>query len=209
MSAVSKVQIANMALSHVGTKSSIESLDENSPEAKACKLWYQLSLEQALEGFDWSFARKRQALALDGEDPPEEWSYRYQYPSDCVRFRHIWNPAGPDADAVPFEVETNSNGTRTILTHMVDAIGVYTMLLDNPASYTPMFVEALSRSLAHHIAFTITGDLKVKSEQAQGFQAIIAAATASNANERVGRPPRDAEWIRGRSYRNPYDPYPR
>lgn len=205
MSAVSTVQIANMALSHIGAKSSIESLDEQSPEARACKLWYQLALEQALEGFDWSFARKRMDLALDGDDPPAEWLFRYQYPVDCVRFRYIWNPAGPDADAVPFEIETNGSDQRTIVTNMESAVGIFTKLITTPTSYTPMFIEALSRALAHHIAFTITGDLKIKQEQAQGFQAIIATAAASNANERVGRPPRDAEWVRGRGFRNSSD----
>lgn len=200
MSAISTVQIANMALSHVGSRSSIESLDESSPEAKACKLWYTLALEQALEGFDWSFARKRQALALAGDDAPAEWSFRYQYPADCVRFRLIWNPIGPDGDAVPFEIETDSSDQRTIVTNLEDAVGIYTKLIQTPASYTPMFIEALSRTLAYHIAFTLTGDLKIKAELAHGFQGIIAAATASNANERVGRPPRDAEWIRGRSF---------
>lgn len=200
MSAVSKVQIANMALSHVGAASSIESLDENSPEAKACKLWYTLALEQALEGFDWSFARKRQALAVAGDAPPSEWGFRYQYPAECVRFHSMWNPLGPDADAVPFEIETDSGDQRTIVTNLQSAIGLFTKLITAPASYTPMFVEALSRSLAHHIAFTLTRDLKIKAEQAQGFQGIINAAMASNANERVGRPPRDAPWIRGRNF---------
>lgn len=205
MSAVSTVQIANMALSHVGAKQSIESLSESSPEARVCKLWYDLALEQALEGFDWSFARKRQALAVAGDAPPSEWGFRYQYPADCVRFRSMWNPVGPDADAVPFEIEADSGDQRTIVTNLQSAIGLFTKLIQTPASYTPMFVEALSRSLAYHIAFTLTGDLKIKAEQSQGFKGIISAATASNANERVGRPPREAEWIRGRSYRNPFD----
>ena len=68
MSVVSQVLIANMALSNIGTKSEIASLDENSVEAKQCKLWYDLSRKQALEAFDWGFARKRLTLALHADD---------------------------------------------------------------------------------------------------------------------------------------------
>jgi len=106
MASISKVTIANFALGNIGARDSIESFDEASTAARQAKLWYDFSRVQALEGFDWSFARKRQALALIEEVPTGdpvayEWAYRYQYPSDCVSARYIVNPAGKDADAVP------------------------------------------------------------------------------------------------------------
>ena len=92
--AISSVKIANFALSKVGTDSTIETLTENSAEAKACNLWFETARKQALSAYDWPFARKRLALAVHGDDPPDEWAYRYQYPADCVKARFVENPVG-------------------------------------------------------------------------------------------------------------------
>lgn len=198
MVSVSSVGIANMALSHVGARAKIQTLTENSAEAKQCNIWYDFSRTQALEAYDWAFARKRLTLALDGDAAPDEWSFRYQYPADCVAFRRIWNPNGPDDDAIPFAVETNSNQARTILTNLDSAVGVYTFDLSSTVMFTPFFVEALSHLLAHHIAFSLTGKLDIKNQEMQIFNAMIRQAGAANANEAVDPPPRDAEWVRGR-----------
>lgn len=218
MASIDSVFICNMALSHIGAKSYIESLAEQTAEAKQCKMWYQFSLVQCLEAFDWSFARKRDQLAPASDAPPAQWSYRYQYPADCVAMRRLWNPAGEQADAVPYEIETqNSTGIKTILTDMgyatefpsvappCGAVGVYTFLNNVPATYTVFFVELLSRCIASHIAFSLTGKDKVVQAQTNAYQQVLRAAPAYDANERVGQPPRDAEWIRGRTF---YYPYP-
>jgi hypothetical protein len=203
--AISKVVIANMALAHIGTKSNIQSFDEKSPEAKQCSLWYDFCLQQALEGFDWSFARTRKPLAVDGDAPPEQWGFRYQLPADCIATRRIWNPSGDDADAVPYELEINSNDVRTLLTDLDSAVLVYTRSVTNAAIFPPLFVELVSRGLAQHIAFSITGKLEIVKAQSDTYQSLLRSAPAYDANERVGKPPRDAEWIRGRSFNGYFD----
>jgi hypothetical protein len=189
-----------MALSNIGTRSTIASFDENSTEAKECKLWYDFSRTQALEAFDWSFARRRLALALHGDDAPEmRWSFRYQYPANCIAARYIENPLGPTADAVPFEIELSEDGnTKSLLTNQEDAVLVYTSDMTQTTMYTSHFVETLSHLLAFHIAIQLTGKRSIKSDMAQMYSALLRAAPAQNANERVGAPPREAEWIRSR-----------
>ena len=78
--ALSKVRIANFALSKLGRKSNIESLTEDSAEAGEVNLWYDFCLDMALASYDWSFARKRVALATHSSTVPTEWAYAYQYP---------------------------------------------------------------------------------------------------------------------------------
>jgi hypothetical protein len=200
MAVISEVKIANMALSHIGASSAIENLSENTAEAQATDLWYDFSRLQTLEAFDWSFARKRQALALHPEDAPDGiWTFRYQYPADCVAFRKIQNPLGPEADAVPFEIELSSDGlTKTILTDCEDAIGVYTMDLETTSLFSAFFVEALSFMLAHHIAYSVTGKRSLRQDMLNTFNEYILRAPAQNANEAVDRPERDAVHIRAR-----------
>ena len=203
---ISAVKIGNMALSHIGDDSTIESLTEDSAQAAQINLWYDYARVQVLEAFDWSFARKRQILAPletisdDATDPAYyEWVYRYQYPSDCVVMRKISNPNGWADDAIPFEIETaEDNQTRTIFTNMEDAIGVYTFDADEPTLYSAHFIDTLSALLAHRVAFSLTGSRQVALDMMQLFQGMIRAAPAQNANEQMSPPPRDAEWVRGR-----------
>ena len=218
MPTISDTRIANMALSHVGARATIESLDDEiSTEAEVCRLWYEFSRRQTLEGFDWNFARKRITLTTHSEDPPDGvWGFRYVYPADCVVARKLENPTGtvegqtgrwisdfstPEVrgDAIPFEVETDPTGqTKSILSNLSDAKLVYTFEQLDTGLYSPLFVEALSRALGSHIAFTLTGKLALANALAQSFQNAMFTASSSNANEFVDKPPRDADFIRGR-----------
>jgi len=200
MAIISDVRIANMALSNVGAKSNIEAIGENSPEGTQTELWYDYSRLQTLAAFDWSFARKRQTLALHGDAAPAAvWTYRYQYPSDCVVMRLMENPLGKQADAVPFEIEISDDGTKSILTDLEDAVGIYTFDLTTTSLFSPHFVEALSHMLGAHISYAITGKREVKGDMISIFNALIVEAPAHNANEEQRPPPRDAEWIRARA----------
>ncbi len=198
---ISEVKIANMALALLGVRSTIENFTENTVEANQAQLWYDLSRQQVLEAFDWNFARKRLTLAAHSEDPPDGvWEYRYQYPADCLHFRKINNPSGDAVDAIPFDVESDATGqTKSILTDLEDAIGVYTFDLESPVFFSPLFIDALSTRLAAHIAIALTGKAVIRDGMFKLSEAIIAQAAAHSANEQVASPPRDADHIRGRA----------
>ena len=198
--ALSAVQIGNMALSHIGHRSTIESFDEASAEAKQVKLWYDRARLEALEAFDWSFARKRQALAAHTDDPPAGvWGYRYQYPADCLRARYLVNPSGPDADLVPFEVETSPDGaTLSILTDLTEATLIYTFPQANVLLFSSLFVSALSHLLAYYVAFSITTKKAIKDQELLNFSNTVRVAAAGGANESASKPPREAPWVSGR-----------
>lgn len=198
MAALSAVQIGNLALSNVGSKSSIESLDERSTEAKRIKQWYDVSRKQALEAFDWSFARKREILSLSGDDPPDQWAYRYDYPADAIAVRKLWNPLGETADAVPYALETSS-GRKTILTNMEYAVAVYTCDVTDASLFSMHFAMTLSYLIAFYIAMSLTGKRTIKKDCLDVYNQMIMTAPAQNANENVDEPPREAEWIRGRA----------
>jgi len=210
--AISEVRICNMAMSMIGASSKIETLIEDTAEAQECNLWYTYSRRQALAATDWSFARKRLALATHTDDPPSGiWAYRYQYPSDCVVLRKMQNPSGTAAiaclndnlvaeDAVPFEVETGSSGTDlSIVTDLDEAIAVYTFDLTEVTLFSEFFVSMLAAALAANTAFTLTGQSELEDKMAQRFQQLSGAARASDANEQVGKPPRDVDYIRARA----------
>lgn len=197
---ISAVTICNMALSNIGTRSNIESLDEASAEAAQCKLWYDYARKQSLEAFDWNFARKRITLALDSEDADGiDWAYRYQYPADCLRARRIINPNGYTDDAVPFDVEISTDGQRkTIVTNLQDASLIYTFNQTREDFFEPLFVKALSHLLGSYVAYPLTTKEQVMSTQYQLYQQMLGFASMTNANEQVSETPRLPDWMRNR-----------
>jgi len=95
--------IANRSLSAIGTRSQIADLNEDSPEARACKLLIEPLRDEVLRMAPWNCAFNYQNLSLicaapgtpenpgaglnvwDKGIPPPPWSYEYAYPSDCLR----------------------------------------------------------------------------------------------------------------------------
>lgn len=201
MFSVSDTFIANAALEQIGAKSGIQSLAENSPEAKACKFWYDFCRVHVLESYDWGFARKRIAMAASSDDPPEGiWSYRYQYPVDCVKAREIENPLGSTADAIPFAVEQTSDGSaKTILTNTEEAKLIYTRNVEETSLFPAHFVDTLSAQLASRISLKLTGKRTIRDDMQKLYNALLMAAPAHDANEAVRDKPREAEWTRARA----------
>jgi hypothetical protein len=197
--AISDVQIANFALSKIGDDSTIESLTENSAQANECNLWFDHSRKQTLSAFSWSFAKARITLATHGDDPPANWGYRYQYPSATVKARFIENPAGRDADPVEFVIETSDDGTRSILTDLDEAKLIFTKDITDPSLYSEFFIEALAAVLASHIAYALTGKIKLQRSIAGEARFLLSSlAPALDAVEGQDGAERDSFAIRGR-----------
>ena len=195
---ISTVQIANFALSKVGADGTIESLTENSAEAKQCNLWIEHSRKQALSAFSWSFARVRATLAAHGDDPSDDWAYRYVYPSDCLKARTVYNPTGRSSDPVAFRMEQSDNGTKSLLTDQGSAILVYTKDVTAPTLYTEFFIETLATLLAAHIAFPLTGKIKLAERLELRGRELLTFAPAMDANEGMDDKPRDGDHTRAR-----------
>lgn len=194
--ALSSVQIANFALSKIGD-SLIGNLAENSTESDQINLWFDLSRQETLAGFNWGFARKRQTLAAHADDPPDEWAFRYIYPADCLSFRSVENVAGKKADPIPFEIEF-SGETKSILTDAGEAIGIYTLKEPSLFLYTPYFIETFATFLASHIAFPLAGQPDMAQALEAKARAMLVFASAIDANEKREEAARDAPWTRGR-----------
>jgi hypothetical protein len=113
-----QVEICNQALAAIGTRSTISSLTEDSPEARQCSMQYESTLKQLLRGAHWSFARTFKALALlkavpgtpeatttstswDSTYPPPPWAYSYAYPADCLMLRYVVKQEDQGVGGVP------------------------------------------------------------------------------------------------------------
>jgi len=195
--AVSKTQIANLALSHLDSEDVIENIDtEQSTEAKVARLWYDPARRQALAEYDFHFSRKRLILATHNEDPPSDWAFRYQFPADAVQERFIENPAGRTKPPIPMIVEQAVDGTRSILTDQDEACLVYSRDEEDVTFFPPHFDLALSYLLAHYMSGKIAGKASYKERTIQAYN--IAAATGAsvqaNASAKTTEAPPLASW---------------
>ncbi len=106
-----QVDICNRALSVIGTRSTIASMTEASPEAQASILHFEPACRALLRLAPWSFARYQTNLALIAAAgntpenpnnappfPPVPWTYEYAWPQDCIRLRQVKPPYYPPGE---------------------------------------------------------------------------------------------------------------
>lgn len=163
--------ICNMALSHLGSDSSIVSIsppDTNSTEAGYCARFYPIARREALESHKWTWSKKRVALS-QVTNPSTIWAYAYALPSDClspvrvlqqslVDYFDLWPQAGEivtadsmvlwsERGSADFEIEGS-----VLLTNEPDAVLLYTRDVTDTAKYSGSFTAFLSYLLASYLA---------------------------------------------------------
>lgn len=198
--AVTKVQICNMALTHIGIKQLITAIDDDNEEANMCELYYDTALENALHEADWGFARRRVTLNLQTGDAPEPWQYQYVYPTDCIRPLRIWDKRKSrlPEDEINFTRETNDSDVALIYTDMEDAVLIYTYNETDPTKFSPPFVRYLSYVLAGLIAMPLTGSEEMQEKMEQRAMHELSKAFAKDANSEQEPFEEEASWMQAR-----------
>lgn len=196
-----EVDIANMALGHLGISTEIQNLDtEASKEARACRRYYDLARDKTLRDFDWPFANAIEALALVETDPTVEWGFSYRYPADAVAIRRILNGvtrADTEGTKVRYATGRDSVG-RIIYSDLDDAEIQYTYREDDPERYPPDFVYAFSLLLAHMIAPRVASDVKYAERVYPLYRQALSEAKTNAANEEPADRQPDSELERAR-----------
>jgi len=198
----SKTEICNLALSHLGIGKEISDIiTEKSAEADVCRRFYNLALEAVLRDVNWPFATKFKSLALIEQDPNEEWSFSYRYPTDCLKVRRILSGIRNETtdSRVPYKIAQDDSGLA-IFTDIEDATIEYTVREEDGTLYTPDFVMAFSYRLAHYIGPRIAGSDFVELGQRifQLYQIEVSNAAAVAFNEEQGDRMPESELVRSR-----------
>lgn len=213
------IQIANLSLIRIGTRSTIADLEEDSPEARTFKTIYEQARDDTLEAMDWGFARGRRNLA-DLGSPPNGWAYRYAYPTDAIRLRSIYNPVkdrlhnpifnhfrhddlnSAPVPAIPYEIAASKDGQgndiRVIYTNMELAEAIYTRRITNTNLFPPGFVVALSWACGAQMAIPLTGDKGTLQNCMTIWREAIGEAAAADANESPQQQNTLPDWITNR-----------
>lgn len=156
---LSKSEICNMAIAHLGIGKLIVDVDtDRSAESRACLRFYDVAARATMRDADWPFTTKFVDLNLVEEDPTDEWGYSYTVPPDCVKARRIPSGvrnAGAD-EKVAFRIAYGDSG-QVIYTDQPDATLEYTAVADEEARWSADFSLAVSFRLASLIAPHVTG----------------------------------------------------
>lgn len=182
----SDIDIASLALSHLGVDKTISNFDENSAEARALDQVYDLARDATLRDFAWPFAKRFVDLTLVEEDPVSIWGYSYRYPNDCVDIRRIVSAEVMDNEGteIPYDLGHDANGVL-IYTNQEDAVLEYTGKCETASFYPADFALAFSFRLATLVAPRLShGKAKGLGDSAyQQYLREIAKAKASALNE--------------------------
>lgn len=193
-----KTTIANMALGHIRAKT-IASFEENSIAGSYVRTYYDIARQQTLEGFNWSFARRRRSLALLTEAPPSFWQFKYGYPSDCVKMREIENTARRSNDPIPFDVMLDDAGVaKTILTNQQDAVGIYTADITNPNLFSAGMILSMSWLLGSLLSVPMAGRAEDSKRCFDWWQFTLGKGEAADANEQQDEKEPDGDFVESR-----------
>lgn len=198
----SKTEISNLAISHLGIGKEIANLDtEAGEEAKACRRFYDTAIETFQRDFHYSFATKRKVLGKIADDPNDEYSFEYEYPSDCIIAGRIISGLITDnrQSEVPYVIVRGTSG-KVIHSNWEEAELEYQILETDSGRFDPDFIIAFSYKLAELTAPRLTGGdpfglgLRAKNNYLEAKS--IAQANSMNEQQEEEQP--DSEFIRVR-----------
>lgn len=185
--ATSSVEIVNRALTMLGA-SPINSLTEDTRNARIMNRIYDSSLRAVLSECLWTFATKRKNLAQLSEDP--EWTshdlnYVYQRPSDCIRifgWSKTYAVVREESDKI-----LSDEGSLGLL---------YVFYQDDPTKYSASFVEALADKLASDTAFMVLNSTAKGEAMLKKYEGVsLPKAMAENSQLQTPVTPDDNAWV--------------
>lgn len=148
----SEVQICNLALLKFGDIT-ISSLSESTKQGRACKVYYQLMVEELLYSHPWNFAITRADISAQLSTTPSfEFDYAYKIPSDCLRVLEFYGS----------ELDWTIEG-ENLLTNAEEEVYIrYIKRITESGEFTPIFVKCLSILLGAELAAKLADDKKMR-----------------------------------------------
>ena len=153
----SETEGVNEALTLLGD-TAILSLTEDSDRARIFNRIYTPTLDQALRGHDWNFARMRAALPKLSAVPEFGYNYMYQLPQNPLCLRVLTTNLESD-EAWEIETYITTDGTAQYRVILTDASSLEVRFIgrvESPTLWDSLFADAFVHELARRGAYAIT-----------------------------------------------------
>lgn len=185
--AQSAVDCCNSALQRVGA-TTILSLSDNSPEARACSVAYDSNRRDELRKHPWAFAVKRAVLAPDSTAPAFDFTYAFTLPSDCLR---VLRPATSNLDwMIEGRKILTNDGTTLNLRYIAD--------ITDAAQWDSSFYNVVAAALAIDICERLTQSNQKKAGLTSDYNDAVRLARRMNAFETGPVDAADDNWLLAR-----------
>lgn len=195
---VSKIEIVNMALTHLGMKG-ITALTETNPSAVAANNYYDPCRDDVLAESAWPFALTQEALVAT-TDTVLGWSYVYAYPPKAMGLWWVFDE-GTVGQKNEQEFETKyiiSGNKRVVCSNLSPAYAEYTYKVEDTTLYHPKFVIALSYRLAAAMAHTLTGGPDLGIKMTELYNMILSEAKRLSNYEKMKKPTQTSSSVNSR-----------
>lgn len=161
-----EVSICSNALLMLGDKP-IASFDEGTERANlASNLWDDVR-DSVLRSHPWNSCIKRVSLAPESTPPAFDWPFSYVVPGDFLKALAV----GELGSETEFRLEGGK-----LLTDVNPCLLRYIFRNDNPATYDPLLVDALTVEMAHRMAYAITQSASMVDQMAAKADRIMRRA---------------------------------
>lgn len=181
------VDCCNSALQRVGA-TTIASLLDNTPEARACSVAFDSNRRDELRKHPWNFAVTRAVLAPDATAPVFDYRYQFTLPSLCLR---VLRPATSNLDWV---IEG-----RKILTNDGSALYLrYIQDVEDAGQWDAAFYNVLAAALAVDIVERLTQSNVKKDMLLRQYEDAVRVARRMNAFEAGPKDAAEDNWLLAR-----------
>lgn len=177
----SQQSIYNMALAHISV-APVSDVNENSNAASTLNSFWDAEVRSAMRAAPWDFNTVYVTLAQNATyNIITNWSFAYQYPSNCVRMWKILSPitgagitgifpgiypntsisscSGFNLTRAKFKVRYDpTNNVKVILCNVSQAIGEYSVPITDVTQFDDEFVRYLAVRLASVVCIPLIND---------------------------------------------------
>ena len=192
---ISKVDICNLGILATGDKTQINSLTEDSTNARLCSKFYPMVLDALLRSHPWNCAIARKVITPLAEAPVSDYDVQYQWPVNPYCLRVLW--VGEDRDDPPIVWEPEG---RKILTNAGKNIKIrFIKRITDTNEFDALLVDALVLKLAIKLAMPLTNKPEVKKALVEELETLaLPDARTIDAQERSQQTMRQTQWNRSR-----------
>ena len=172
-----KIQIWNMALDLLEEQPLASTADTT-----ATALWLTRNYDQQRDyllqnTYLWKFALDRASVPAESSAPAWDWDYKYQLPTDCLRFIPPTLDGSWDGTPIPFEEESGY-----ILCGKEAPLRLrYVKRVTNEGLFSNGFCEVLSIRLALRMAHFLTGKASMVAQLQANFDKTLADVKEASA----------------------------
>lgn len=191
---VSKIDICNMALAHLGQEG-ISSLTQDDERARRIHLFYEPVKAEVLRTHNWAFAAVREPLVLLEDPSAPSFPFLYQYPADGLFVRKVFAGQAGRKPCEFKEVYRRRINQRAIQTPAPQAVAEYTRDVQDASQFDPAFVKAFSLALAADLALTLTGDEALSRLLLTRYAQVLEEARRSNMSEGFSLEPAGSVFV--------------